>query len=129
MAWEQLLFWKIYLMHLIFKGSLLIWPLLLQPYISWSICFCRSNGTIFVLTGQLAVIYCLSISFSSRYYDHFLEYSQPSILLTLLCIFLMLKVAAIKFSQRTFLQRILEHQSPWNKLIIEVDIFPEQYQL
>ena len=71
------------------------------------------NGTIFILTGELAVIHCLSNSFSSRYCNHFLEYSQASILSTVLCIFLMLlKFAAIQFGQRTFFQRISERQSP-----------------
>ena len=71
------------------------------------------------LTGELAVIHCLSNSFSSRYKNYFLEYSQPSILSTTLCIFLTLKFTAIQFIQRTFFQHISEHQSPWKKLIIK----------
>ena len=55
------------------------------------------NGTIFILTVELTVIYCLSNSFSSRYCNYFLEYSQASILSTVLCIFLTLKFAAIQF--------------------------------
>ena len=61
-------------------------------------------------------------SFSSRYCNYFLEYSQAFILLTVLCIFLTLKFAAIQFGQRTFFQCIWEHQSPWNKLIIKAAI-------
>ena len=37
------------------------------------------NGTIFICTGELAVIYCLSNSFSSRYSNYFLEHSQAFI--------------------------------------------------
>ena len=57
------------------------------------------------------------------------EYSQPSILSTVLYIFLTVKFAVIKFCQRTFFKRISEHQSPWNKLLIEASTFPEQYRL
>ena len=32
---------------------------------------------------------------------------------------------AIQFDQRTFFQGILEYQPLWNKLIIDVAIFPE----
>ena len=92
-----------------FKGSLLISPLLLPPSDPWSSVFVfvtvrmalihSLNGTIFIFTGELAVIRCLSNSFSSRYCNYFLEYSQVSILLTVLCIFLMLKLAnALSFS-------------------------------
>ena len=38
------------------------------------------KDSIFILIGEHAVIYCLSNSFSSRCYNYFLEYSQPSIL-------------------------------------------------
>ena len=62
------------------------------------------NGTIFIFTGELTVIHCLSNSFSRRYCNYFLEYSQASIHLTVLCIFLMLKFAAIQFGKRTFFQ-------------------------
>ena len=34
------------------------------------------NDTIFILTRELAVIHCLRNSFSSRYRNYFLEYSQ-----------------------------------------------------
>ena len=40
-----------------------------------------------------------------------------------------LKFAVIKFCQRTFFKSISEHQSPWNKLLIEASTFPEQYRL
>ena len=119
-----------------FKGSLLISPLLLPPSDPWSSVFVfvtvrmalihSLNGTIFIFTGELAVIRCLSNSFGSRYCNCFLEYSQASILLTVLCIFLMLKFAAIQFGKRTFFQRNSGHQSRWNKLIIKTAIFPEQ---
>ena len=69
------------------------------------------NGTIFILPGELAVIHCLSNSFISRYCNYFLEYSQASILLTVLCIFLLFKFAAIQSGKRTSFQRISEHQS------------------
>ena len=62
------------------------------------------NGTIFIFTGELAVIRCLSNSFSSRYCNYFLDCSQASILLTVLSTFLMLKFAAIQFGKRTFFQ-------------------------
>ena len=48
-----------------------------------------------------------------------IEYSQPSILLTVLYIFPSLKYAVIQFCQRTSFQRISEDQSPWNKLLIK----------
>ena len=35
----------------------------------------------------------------------------------------------MKFCQRTFFKSISEHQSPWNKLLIEASTFPEQYRL
>ena len=34
------------------------------------------KGTIFILTWELVVIFCLSNSFSSRFYSYFLEYSH-----------------------------------------------------
>ena len=80
-----------------------------------------SKGTVFILTGELAVIHCLSNSFTSRYH----KYLQPSILSMVQCIFLKFKFAAIQFGQCTFFQRIL----PWNKLIIKATIFSEQHQL
>ena len=83
------------------------------------------NGTIFTFTGELAVIHCLSNSFSSRYCNYFLEYSQASIILTVLYIFL-LKFAAIQLGKHPFLQRNSGHQSLWNKLIIKTAVFPEQ---
>ena len=105
-----------------FKGSLLISPLQFQSYIPCSsvsvfvtvrmawIYFLKN--AILILTGETAVIYCFSNSFSSRYYNYFLEYSQPSILSTVLCNFLMLKFAAIQFGQTSFFQLISEHQAP-----------------
>ena len=105
-----------------YKGSLLISPLQFQSYIPCSSVsvfvtvrmawFYFLKGAILILTGETGVIYCFSNSFSSRYYNYFLEYSQPSILSTVLCIFLMLKFAAIQFGQSTFFQHISEHQSP-----------------
>ena len=63
---------------LFFIDRILISPLLLHPSIPWSgvfvfvtvkIAFIHSlKGAIFILTGELAVILCLSNSFSSRYY-------------------------------------------------------------
>ena len=76
------------------------------------------NGATFILTGELAVIRCLSSFFSSSYCNYFLEYSLVSIVSTVLCIFLMLKFAAIRFGHRTCFQRISEHQSPRNKLLL-----------
>ena len=70
------------------------------------------NSTIFILTGELAVILFLSDSFSSMYRNYFLEYSQVSILSTIQYIFLMLKFTANHLGQRTFFQRISEHKSP-----------------
>ena len=62
------------------------------------------NGTMFILTGELTVIHCLSIFFSSRYCNYFLEYSQTFILSTVLCIFLMLEFAAIQVGPSTLVQ-------------------------
>ena len=76
------------------------------------------NGATFILTGELSVIRCLSSFFSSSYCNYFLEYSLVSIVSTVLCIFLMLKFAAIRFGHRTCFQRISEHQSPRNKLLL-----------
>ena len=56
------------------------------------------NVTISILTGEFAVIHCLGNSFSSRYCNHFLEYSQASIFSMVLYIFLMLKFAAIQLA-------------------------------
>ena len=119
-----------------FKGSLLISPLLLPPSDPWSSVFVfvtvrmalihSLNGTTFIFTRELAVIRCLSNSFSSSYCNYLLEYSQASILSTVLCIFPMLKFAAIQFGKLTFFQRNSGHYSRWNKLITEAAIFPEQ---
>ena len=57
-----------------------------------------------------------------------IEYSQPSILLTVLFIFLTLKFAVIHFCQRTFFQCISEQQSQRNKLLIEAALFSEQHR-
>ena len=56
----------------------------------------------------------------------YIEYSQPSILSTLLYIFLNF---FIQFYQCTFFQRISERQSPWNKFLIEAVAFSEQHRL
>ena len=97
-----------------FNDSLLILAFQLQPYIPWSsvslfvtvrMAFIHSlKVIIFVLTGELAVTYCLIYSFSSRYHNYFLEYWQPSILSKLLCIFLMLKFGVVRFGQRSVFQ-------------------------
>ena len=58
-----------------------------------------------------------------------IEYLQPSIISTVLYIILTLNFASIQFCQQTFFQRISEHQSPWNKLLMEAVIFSEQHQL
>ena len=52
----------------------------------------------------------------------YIEYSQPFILSTVLYIFLTLRFTAIQFYQRTFFQRISEHQPPWNKFLIEAAV-------
>ena len=57
------------------------------------------------------------------------EFSQPSILSTVLHVFLTLKFADIQFCQRTFFKHNSEHQSPWNKLPMEESIFSVQHQL
>ena len=57
----------------------------------------------------------------------FIEYSEPSILSTVLHVFLTLEFAAIQFCQRTFFQRISEHKSPWKKLI-KAAVFSEQHR-
>ena len=102
--------------------------------------------TVFILTGELAVNHCLSNSFSRSIFisrKKFLpamcsfkgtviisiKYLQPSIPSRVLYIFLTLKFAAIKFCQRTFFQRISEHQSTWIKLLIEAAKFSGQYRL
>ena len=97
-----------------FNDSLLILAFQLQPYIPWSsvslfvtvrMAFIHSlKVIIFVLTGELAVTYCLIYSFSSRYHNYFLEYWQPSILSKLFCIFLMLKFGVVRFGQRSVFQ-------------------------
>ena len=51
-----------------------------------------------------------------------IEYSQSSVPATVLYIFLTLKVSAIHFYQRTFFQRIPEHQSPWIQFFIKASI-------
>ena len=56
------------------------------------------------------------------------EYLQPSILSTVLHIFLTLRFAAIQFYGRNF-QPISEHQSPWNKFLIKAAVFSEQHRL
>ena len=86
-------------------------------------------NTVFTLTGKLAVINSLSNSFSSRYYNYFLGYLQASIPSMVLCIFFDVKIAAIQFGQRTFVEDISEHRSPWNKLIIIAAIFLQRYRL
>ena len=128
---QQLFFWKTYLRHFIFLREVYLFhhsncnhPTLQVVYVSAFVTvrmtFIYSlNGTTFIWTGELVVINCLSNSFSSRYCNYFLQYSQTSILSKVLCIFLMLKFEAIQFGQ----------QQPWNKLIIEAAIFPEQHWL
>ena len=75
------------------------------------------NGITFILTGELAVIYCLSNSFCSRYYNYFLEYSQASIPCTILLYingtvhFSDVKFAAIQFNKRAFFKCISKYQS------------------
>ena len=100
-----------------FRGSLLTSPLLLQPYIPWCIvsvfvtirvaAIHSLKSIIIILTGELAAIHFLVNYFSIRYYNFFLEYSQPSIVSTLLCISLMLKFALIQFLQTPFLSTYL----------------------
>ena len=104
--------------------------------------------TVFIIyiDRKLAVIYCLSNSFSSsmltskkcwfqlcvlsEYYNYFYRIlAAISILSTLLYISRMLKFVAIQFCQRIFFQRVSEHQLPWNKLLIKETIFSEQHQL
>ena len=75
------------------------------------------NGITFILTGELAVIYCLRNSFCSRYYNYSQNTRRHPFLvrycctLTVLCIFLMLKFAAIQFNKRAFFKCISEYQS------------------
>ena len=120
---DSYFFWETYLRHSTFLREVYLFhhsncnqrPT--DPWISVSvfvpvrIAFIYSlNGTVFILTGELAVIHCLINSFSSRYFNYSLEYSPASILSTVLCIFLMVKFEAIQFGQRTFFQGISEHQ-------------------
>ena len=100
-----------------FKGSLLTSPVSLQPYISWCIvsvfvtvrmaAIHSLKSIIIFLTGELEAIHFLGNYFSIRYYNFFLEYSQPPILLTLLCISPMLKFALIQFLPTLFLSAYL----------------------
>ena len=102
------------------------------------------KGSVFILTGELAVIDCLSNSFSSIclfpkkvgssyvfFHRHYIYFYRilAAIHSFILYIFVTLKFAAINFCQRTFFQRILELQSPRNKLLIEPVIFSEQHRL
>ena len=104
------------------------------------------KSAVFTLTGELTIIHCLSNSFSSSMFISkkklipamrsfkgtriiSAEFSQPSILSTVLHIFLTLKFADIQFCQRTFFKHNSEHQSPWNKLPMEESIFSVQHQL
>ena len=57
------------------------------------------------------------------------EYSQPFILSKVLYLVLTLKFAVIHFCLHDFCQCISEHQSLWNKLVIEAAIFSEQHRL
>ena len=129
-----------------FKGSLFISPLWLQtssPWISVSdfvtkrITVIHSlKCAVFILTGKFIyfVIHCLSISISSSMFISkkalilamcsfkgdiiiSIEYSQPSILSTVLYIFQTLKFAAIQSCLHTFFQRISEHQSRWKNFL------------
>ena len=59
----------------------------------------------------------------------YIEYSQPFILSTVLCIFQTLKFAAMQFFQRTIFQCILEHESLCNTFLIEAIVFLEQHRL
>ena len=87
------------------------------------------KGIVFILTGELAVIYCLSKSFSSSYYNYSLEYLQSSILPTVLYIFLTFKFAAIQFGSCPFFQCFSKYQPLSKKLVIKAAILSEQHRL
>ena len=64
--------------------------------------------SIFILTGELAVIHCLSNSFSSRYYNYFLQYAAIHSLNGDVH-FSDVKIATIQSGYRIFFQLISEH--------------------
>ena len=82
------------------------------------------RGTVFILTGELAIFHCLSNSFNSniylpkkdstsyvffqKYYSISIKYSQPWVYSKVLYVFLTLKFTAIKIYQRSFFKRTLK---------------------
>ena len=122
-AFASIHFFRVHMEEITFKGSLLISPLQLKPFVSWihphilylflsqlewqSVILWRMLYLFWQKNLQSSIVWLLF-----RYYNYFLEYSQPSILSTILRIFLALKLSAIQFDQR-----------------IEAGLFSEQHRL
>ena len=102
--------------------------------------------SVFILIRELAVNHCLSISSSSTMFifrksgssSAFFQMHYKYLYRILAAIHSfndiahfsdICKFAAIQFWQRSFFHRISEHQSSWNKFLIEAAVFSEQHRL
>ena len=106
-SWYIYIYIYIYIIHSS-KGPIFFWQENLQSSIVWIIFAaerCLFPKKLVLAMHSFKVTIIISITDS-----------EPSILLTVLYIFLTLKFAAIQFHQHTFLESISEHKSLWNLL-------------